>query len=218
MCIRDRLFVFDWRMGLACLIPMVIGLVCLMTMMTGTGMKFFEEYQRAGERISAEATEYVRGIPVVKVFQQTVYSFKSFHAAILSYRDLASGYAMMCRMPYTLLTVVLNAMFLFLMPLGMVLIGGAADGWAVLADLVFYIFFAPQLAFMKMCIRDRHGPYFRYGRINKRQLMLSGGDCNATPALRIQNYLQRRICMTFEIHSDITNRSMTCLLYTSRCV
>ena len=92
------LFVFDWRMGLACLIPMVIGLVCLMSMMTGTGMKFFEEYQRAGERISAEATEYVRGIPVVKVFQQTVYSFKSFHAAILSYRDLASGYAMMCRM------------------------------------------------------------------------------------------------------------------------
>ena len=92
------LFVFDWRMGLACLIPMVIGLVCLMTMMTGTSMKFFEEYQRAGERISAEATEYVRGIPVVKVFQQTVYSFKSFHAAILSYRDLASGYAMMCRM------------------------------------------------------------------------------------------------------------------------
>ena len=92
------LFVFDWRMGLACLIPMIIGLVCLMTMMTGKSMKFFEEYQRAGERISAEATEYVRGIPVVKVFQQTVYSFKSFHAAILSYRDLASGYAMMCRM------------------------------------------------------------------------------------------------------------------------
>ena len=79
------LFVFDWRMGLACLIPMVIGLVCLMSMMTGRGMKFFGEYQRAGERISAEATEYVRGIPVVKVFQQTVYSFKSFHAAILSY-------------------------------------------------------------------------------------------------------------------------------------
>ena len=95
------LFVFDWRMGLACLIPMIIGLVCLMSMMTGTGMKFFEEYQRAGERISAEATEYVRGIPVVKVFQQTVYSFKSFHAAILSYRDLASGYAMMCRMKPT---------------------------------------------------------------------------------------------------------------------
>ena len=142
------LFVFDWRMGLACLIPMIIGLVCLMSMMTGRGMKFFEEYQRAGERISAEATEYVRGIPVVKVFQQTVYSFKSFHAAILSYRDLASGYAMMCRMPYTLFTVVLNAMFLLLMPLGMVLIGSAADGWAVLADLVFYIFFAPQLAFM----------------------------------------------------------------------
>ena len=72
------------------------------------------------------------------MFQQTVYSFKSFHAAIISYRDLASGYAMMCRMPYTLFTVVLNTMFLLLMPLGMVLIGGAADGWAVLADLDVY--------------------------------------------------------------------------------
>ena len=82
------LFVFDWRMGLACLIPMIIGLVCLMTMMTGRGMKFFEGIPARGERISAEATEDVRGILVVKVFQQTVYSFKSFHTAILSYRDL----------------------------------------------------------------------------------------------------------------------------------
>lgn len=142
------LFVFDWRMGLACLIPMLIGLLLLMSMMTGTSMKFFEEYQRAGERISAEATEYVRGIPVVKVFQQTVFSFKHFHDAILSYCDLASSYSMTCRMPYTLFTVVMNSMFLLLMPLGMLLIGGAANGWAVLADLVFYIFFAPQLAFM----------------------------------------------------------------------
>ena len=142
------LFVFDWRMGALCLLTMVLAILCMMSMMGGKNAGFFHRYQREIEKMSGEAVEYVRGIPVVKVFQQTVYSFKSFHAAILSYRDLASGYAMMCRMPYTLLTVVLNAMFLFLMPLGMVLIGGAADGWAVLADLVFYIFFAPQLAFM----------------------------------------------------------------------
>ena len=142
------LFLFDWRMGLLCLLTMVLALLSMCLMMGGKNAGFFHRYQKEIERMSGEAVEYVRGIPVVKVFQQTVYSFKSFHAAILSYRDLASGYAMMCRMPYTLLTVVLNAMFLFLMPLGMVLIGGAADGWAVLADLVFYIFFAPQLAFM----------------------------------------------------------------------
>lgn len=142
------LFLFDWRMGLLCLLTMVLALLSMCLMMGGKNAGFFHRYQQEIERMSGEAVEYVRGIPVVKVFQQTVYSFKSFHAAILSYRDLASGYAMMCRMPYTLLTVVLNAMFLFLMPLGMVLIGGAADGWAVLADLVFYIFFAPQLAFM----------------------------------------------------------------------
>ena len=55
------------RQGLACLIPMIIGLVGLMSMMTGTGMKFFEEYQRAGERISAEATEYVRGLSLIHI-------------------------------------------------------------------------------------------------------------------------------------------------------
>ena len=92
----------------------------------------------AGERISAEATEYVRGIPVVKVFQQTVFSFKHFHDAILSYCDLASGYSMTCRMPYTLFTVVMNSMFLLLMPLGMLLIGGAANGWAVLRLGILY--------------------------------------------------------------------------------
>ena len=102
------LFVFDWRMGLACLIPMIIGLICLMTMMTGTGMKFFEEYQRAGERISAEATEYVRGIPVVKMFQQTVYSFNAFYAAIQDYSDLASQYAMSCRTGQTCFLTFIN--------------------------------------------------------------------------------------------------------------
>ena len=146
------MFLFDWVMGLVCLIPVAVSLFAMWWMMGRDvpegGRYFMQRYQEALDRMSTAATEYVRGIPVVKVFQQTVYSFKSFHAAILSYRDLASGYAMMCRMPYTLFTVVLNAMFLLLMPLGMVLVGGAADGWAVLADLVFYIFFAPQLAFM----------------------------------------------------------------------
>ena len=135
------LFVFDWRMGLACLIPMVIALVCLMTMMTGTSMKFFEEYQRAGERISAEATEYVRGIPVVKVFQQTVYSFKAFYQAIQSYSDLASQYAMSCRNGQTAFLTCINGGFALLIPAALLLAGG--DGWAVLADFIFYALFAP---------------------------------------------------------------------------
>ena len=142
------LFLFDWRMGLVCLIPMVGAMCLLMPMMSGDTMKFFEKYQRSGERLSSEATEYVRGIPVVKVFQQTVYSFKGFHDAIMENRALGAGYATRCRAPYTWFTVMMNSIFLFLLPVGMILVASSADGWGKLADLVFYIFFAPQLAFM----------------------------------------------------------------------
>ena len=98
--------------------------------------------------MSAEATEYVRGIPVVKVFQQTVYSFKSFYSSIMSYSRLASDYAMVNRTPMTVFTTVLNSTFLLLIPAGMILCGIASDGWAVLVDLVFYILFTPLCAMM----------------------------------------------------------------------
>ena len=68
------LFVFDWRMGLLCLLTMVLALGCMMSMMGGKNAGFFHRYQREIEKMSGEAVEYVRGIPVVKVFQQTVYS------------------------------------------------------------------------------------------------------------------------------------------------
>ena len=69
--------------------------------MGGKNAGFFHRYQKEIEKMSGEAVEYVRGIPVVKVFQQTVYSFKAFYAAIQSYSDLASQYAMSCRMGQT---------------------------------------------------------------------------------------------------------------------
>lgn len=142
------LFVFAWRMGLLCLIPIVISVITLFRMMGGKQAKFFSKYQRAIEDLSAEATEYVRGIPVVKVFQQTVYSFKSFYSSIMGYSRLASDYAMVNRTPMTVFTTVLNSTFLLLIPAGMILCGIASDGWAVLVDLVFYILFTPLCAMM----------------------------------------------------------------------
>lgn len=146
------LFVFDWRMGLICLVPIVIAVVLLIRMMGGKNARFFSRYQKAIENLSAEATEYVRGIPVVKVFQQTVYSFKTFYSSIMSYRDLASDYAMSCRNPMTGFTTVLNGTFLLLIPAGMLLCGVASSGWAVLIDLLFYILFTPMCALMMMRI------------------------------------------------------------------
>lgn len=142
------LFVFDWRMGLICLIPMVVAVLLLGKMMGGDNADFFTRYQKSIEELSGEATEYVRGIPVVKVFQQTVYSFKGFYSAILRYKDLATEYAMSCGRPMTAFTVVLSSTFLLLIPAGMVLIGFSGDGWAVLADLLFYILFTPLCALM----------------------------------------------------------------------
>lgn len=142
------LFVFDWRMGLICLIPIILAVYLLTRMMGGKNARFFSRYQKALEDLSAEATEYVRGIPVVKVFQQTVYSFKSFYSSILSYSKLAEDYSMSCRNPMTGFTTVLNSTFVLLIPMGMILCQGASDGFAVLVDLLFYILFTPMCALM----------------------------------------------------------------------
>ena len=136
------LFVFDWRMGLLCLLTMVLAMACMMSMMGGKNAGFFHRYQREIEKMSGEAVEYVRGIPVVKVFQQTVYSFKAFYNAIQSYSDLASQYAMSCRNGQTGFLTCINGGFALLIPAAL-LMASRGDGWAVLVDFIFYALFAP---------------------------------------------------------------------------
>ncbi len=136
------LFVFDWRMGLACLLTMVLAMVCMMSMMGGKNAGFFHRYQQEIEKMSGEAVEYVRGIPVVKVFQQTVYSFKAFYNAILSYSDLASQYAMSCRKGQTAFLTCINGAFFLLIPIALLLASGS-NGWTVLVNFIFYALFAP---------------------------------------------------------------------------
>lgn len=136
------LFVFDWRMGLLCLLTMVLAMACMMSMMGGKNAGFFHRYQREIEKMSGEAVEYVRGIPVVKVFQQTVYSFKAFYAAIQSYSGLASQYAMSCRSGQTGFLTCVNGGFALLIPAAL-LLASSGDGWAVLTDFIFYALFAP---------------------------------------------------------------------------
>lgn len=142
------LLVFDWRMGLLSLLPMAAAIWLMGKMMGGENAGFFQRYQMALEKMSGEAVEYVRGIPVVKVFQQMVFSFKSFYAAIMSYRDLATSYALSCQKPMTAFTTVLNSTFLLLIPAGMVLLSITAEGEKVLLDWIFYILFTPACAMM----------------------------------------------------------------------
>ena len=141
------LFTFDWRMGLLCLLTMILAFVCMASMMGGKNAGFFHRYQREIEKMSAEAVEYVRGIPVVKVFQQTVYSFKAFYEAIQSYSDLASQYAMSCRNGQTSFLTCINGGFALLIPAALLLASGG-NGWEVLADFIFYALFAPACGAM----------------------------------------------------------------------
>ena len=142
------LFVFDWRMGLISLIPMALSTYLLTVMMGGKNANYFARYQMALEEMSSHAVEYVRGIPVVKVFQQTVYSFKSFYKAITKYQELITCYGMSCRAPMTGFTTAINGAFVLLIPVGMLLVANASDGWGVLLDLIFYIMFIPACAGM----------------------------------------------------------------------
>ena len=86
------MLVFDWRMGLACLLACVVSIAFLFSMMGGKNARLMAEYQAAQDVMSKAGTEYVRGIPVVKIFQQTVYSFKAFETAINDYSAKAEHY------------------------------------------------------------------------------------------------------------------------------
>lgn len=137
------LFRFDWRMGIAVLISLALSLLTMGYMMSGSNAGFYHRYVEANERIAGEAVEYVRGIPVVKTFQQTVYSFRAFNEAIRDCSDKAYDYAMSQRLAETLFLSFINGAFVLLLPLGAFLCSVPGEGWKALSDLVFYSMFAP---------------------------------------------------------------------------
>lgn len=140
------LFLFDWRLGICCLIPLGISVLFLKQMMGGDNANFMSGYMTALENMNKEAVEYIRGIPVIKVFQQTVYSFKHFHAAIEEYEKYASGYALKCRIPLTGFTVALNGTFVILIPSAVFLLRGISGQSAYeheLLNFLFYSMFTP---------------------------------------------------------------------------
>lgn len=140
------LFVFDWRLGICCMVPLVISVFFLKKMMGGENANFMSGYMSALENMNKEAVEFVRGIPVVKVFQQTVYSFKNFRVAIEEYKKYASGYAICCRIPLTGFNVTLNGTFILLIPVAMMIFAGTSgqsDTQKLFFDFLFYSLFTP---------------------------------------------------------------------------
>ena len=136
-------FVFDWRLGLACLVAVIISLGCMFYMMGGRGMDFMTRYMESLVKMNKTGTEYVRGIPVVKVFQQTVYSFRAFHDAIEEFTRLAQDYAVKwCQVPQSLSLTVLNGVAFFLVPVALILAPGESDFARFLTNFAFYAIFS----------------------------------------------------------------------------
>jgi ATP-binding cassette subfamily B protein len=112
-------------------------------MMDPKSNHFMKDYLTAQEQMSAEAVEYVRGIPVVKVFQQSVFSFRRFYDSIIRYRDLVIPYTLTWRQPMSIYTAVINGFAFFLIPVAVLLIGRGGELAVVVSDLLFYLLITP---------------------------------------------------------------------------
>ena len=139
------LLAFDWRLGLLSLAPVVLAFL-IMTTMTGKQMaEKMRQYGNALEAMSNEAVEYVRGIPVVKTFGQSVFSFKKFKATIDEYEKWVIAYTKELRMPMMLYTAAINGVFAFLIVGGLLFTRNGVTS-EFLLNLLFYIIITPVIS------------------------------------------------------------------------
>ena len=139
------LLAFDWRLGLLSLLPVALGFACMSTMTGKSMQEKMTEYQNALADMSNQAVEYVRGIPVVKTFGQTVFSFKKFKDTIDNYQRWTIAYTKQLRGPMTAYTLAVNSVFVFLIVGGFWLSGKGVTA-ALLLDLLFYIIITPVIS------------------------------------------------------------------------
>lgn len=137
------IFVFDWRMGLACVAPIALSMGIMSSMSGGKGREFMVKYMNSLEEMNSEAVEYVRGIPVVKVFQQSIYSFKNFHKSITNYRDMVVQYTKYWDTKMTSYLVAINSFAFILVPLTIILLKNSVNPTATILDMFVYVLITP---------------------------------------------------------------------------
>ena len=139
------LFIFDWKLGILSLIPVVLAFL-IMASMTGKKMaQKMKEYQNSLDAMSNEAVEYVRGIPVVKTFGQTVFSFKRFKATIDNYEKWVISYTKDLRIPMMLYTAAINSVFVFLIVAALIFTKNGVTN-EFLLNIIFYIIITPVIS------------------------------------------------------------------------
>jgi ATP-binding cassette subfamily B protein len=141
------LFLFDWRLGLASLVPVILSYLIQMIAFSGKNARtFIDKYQNSLEDMNNAAVEYVRGISVVKAFNQTIYSFRKFYGVIREYGNYVYNYTMTFESFMVLFMLIINHVYLFLIPVIIFLAGGAADYAAFAMTALFYLIFSVSLS------------------------------------------------------------------------
>ncbi len=144
------IFTVDWRMGLASLVPIILGFITMKFMTSTKGRQFQKNYFDSLEEMSSESVEYVRGIPVVKTFGQTIFSFKQFYNSIIKYKEMVHAYTLLWRKPMSFYTIIMQSATFFLIPMAILLIGRGENLVIVLADFIFYILISPIFTILLM--------------------------------------------------------------------
>ena len=139
------LFVFDWRLGVLSLLPVVLGFAIMMSMTGQRMQKKMLEYQNALDDMSNEAVEYIRGIPVVKTFGQTIFSFKKFKGSIERYKKWVIAYTKELRAPMMFYTTAINGVFAFLIAGALFFTSDGVTSEFIL-NLIFYIIITPIIS------------------------------------------------------------------------
>ena len=148
------IFVIDFQMGIASLIPIIIGFITMSFMMTPKGKNFQKMYFDALEEMSSESVEYVRGIPVVKTFGQSIFSFKRFYDSIIRYKDMVYSYTLLWRRPMSFYTVIMQSAAFFLIPVAILMIGNGNNIALVIANFIFYLLVSP--IFTTLLMKSMH--------------------------------------------------------------
>ena len=153
-------FIFDWKLGLASLLPMIVGLMLMMTMMTKEAQKAKDEYYKSLANLSSETVEYVRGIPVVKTFAQSVESFDRLYSLINKMKAIVIKMTLGYRTKMSIFEAVATSTAFFLVPIAILLINNGGDIRTILGNSVIYLLIGP--AFGTFIFRSAAIGQYRY--------------------------------------------------------
>lgn len=145
ICMLIFLFIFDWKLGIVSLIPTVMGFFAMKKMMGKQMADDIGKYQNSLEVMNNEAVEYVRGMPVVKTFGQSVYTFKRFKNSIEDYEKFCMAHTKKARKPMIEFQVSVNCIFAFLIAVTLLVVGKGTVSQSFLLNLLFYIIYTPIL-------------------------------------------------------------------------